>query len=85
VRHRFVDADGDLMGEEEYLRRNAGAANLRAWSCFCAFYPGIDAETMRGRFIRRHVEVVPSSDPAGVWVRSGHWDLENAMDQIGDV
>jgi len=85
VRRTFVEGKGVIAEEQDWKSREL-PLDARGWSSYCVFLTdrerGRLEDEIRKALPRATLQVVPSSNPAGLWVRGARWELCQAIDVL---
>ncbi|MCX5569575.1 MULTISPECIES: hypothetical protein [Kaistia] len=85
VRRMFLEGK-DVVAEEQDWKARGLPPDVRGWSAYCVFLTGRDPEKLEKEILkalpRATLNVIPSQNPAGLWLRGAHWELCQAADAL---
>jgi len=85
VRRMFLEGKDNVAEEEDWKARGL-PLDVRGWTAYCIFLTDRDPKTLEkdiGKALpRATLKVIPSENPAGLWLRGAHWELCQAIDAL---
>lgn len=79
TRRTFLE-EKDLVAEKGDWRSRGLSPDARGWSAYCAFLPSRPVlpleKEIKVKLPTSRVDVVPSQNPEGLWLRGARFDLE---------
>lgn len=85
VRRMFLE-EKNLIAEEQDWKSRELPLNARGWTAYCIFLTdrerGKLEDEIRKALPRNTLVVVPSQNPAGLWVKGAHWEICQAIDAL---
>jgi hypothetical protein len=82
VKRIFVELKDEVAEKGDWEARGK-AQDARGWTSYCFFLAGRSRDevdrAIKAKINRTFVQVVPSANPEGVWVRGARYELEAAM------
>jgi len=85
IRRTFVEGKGVIAEAQDWKSREL-PLDARGWSSYCVFLTdrerGRLEDEIRKALPRATLQVVPSSNPAALWVKGARWELCQAIDAL---